>query len=126
MIRRGRVALGLVTLSLALLATGVSAAEAFDAHGSMQQVYVTGLSPGARLTLLNKRGRRVSVGKADAQGGLLFRDVRPGTGYRVRQTGGATSAALTVLSNRPAPPSTDVYKQTIPTKGYGYMSMRDG
>ena len=35
-------------------------------------------------------------------------------------------APLTVLSTRPAPPSTDVYNQTIPSSGYGYLTTRDG
>jgi uncharacterized protein len=31
-----------------------------------------------------------------------------------------------VLSTRPAPPSTSVYNQTIPSSGYGYLTTRDG
>ncbi|MGA9857860.1 MAG: CocE/NonD family hydrolase, partial [Solirubrobacteraceae bacterium] len=47
--------------------------------------------------------------------------------YRVRLTaGGAQSGPLTVLSNRPAPPSTAGYDQTLPTSGYGYLTTRDG
>ena len=55
----------------------------------------------------------------------MFRDVKPGEGYRMRQ-GGARSAKLTVFSDRPAPPSTKIYDQTIPTSGYGYLTTRDG
>src|SRR5262249_1418660 len=61
----------------------------------------------------------------DSLGGLLFRDVKPGDGYRVR-AGGEESGSLTVLDTRPAPPSTDVYNQALPQDGYGYMTMRDG
>jgi uncharacterized protein len=76
---------------------------------------------------LNRSGRTVATKQADAQGGLLFRDVSPGTGYRVRLAGGgATSAPLTVLSTRPAPPNTNVYNQQIPSSGYGYLKTRDG
>jgi hypothetical protein len=31
-----------------------------------------------------------------------------------------------VLSNQPAPPSTSVYNQSIPSRGYGYLTTRDG
>ena len=37
-----------------------------------------------------------------------------------------TSAPLTVLTTQSAPPSTDVYNQTIPSDGYGYLTTRDG
>ena len=39
---------------------------------------------------------------------------------------GETSEPLTVLTTQSAPPSTDVYNQTIPSDGYGYMTTRDG
>jgi len=64
---------------------------------------------------------------ADSLGGLLFRHVKPGGGYRVRPAGGGpASGPLRVLSRRPAPPSTDVYNQQIPSSGYGYLTTRDG
>ena len=79
------------------------------------------------MSLLNPAGETVATKQADAQGGLLFRNVAPGTGYRVRlASGGAKSGPLTVLSTRPAPPNTNVYNQTLPTDGYGYLTTRDG
>src|SRR6476469_36831 len=109
---------GLIALALP------SAAQAFDAHGSARQVYVTGLAPGAKAKLVKPGGRRVAR-TADAQGGLLFRGLKAGDGYRVR-SGGATSPPLTVISDRPAPPDTGVYNQSIPSSGYGYLTTRDG
>ena len=83
-----RLSLGAAALAFAFV-TGAGAAEAsFSAHGSVEQVYVTGLAPGAQMSLLNRRGRTVATKRADALGGLLFRNVRPGTGYRVRPSGG--------------------------------------
>ena len=119
-------------MSVAALAltfmTGAGVANAsFSAHGSVKQVYVTHLGPGAQASLLNSAGGTVATKRADGQGGLLFRNVTPGTGYRVRlSAGGAKSGPLTVLSTRPAPPSTQIYNQTIPTDGYGYLKTRDG
>src|SRR3954451_25118885 len=124
---RVRLAVGAAAVAFAFT-TGASAAQAsFSAHGSVEQVYVTQLAPGAQMSLLNQAGGTVATKQADAQGGLLFRNVSPGTGYRVRLAGGgAESGPLTVLSTRPAPPSTNVYNQTIPSKGYGYLATRDG
>jgi uncharacterized protein len=101
------------------------AQAAFEARGSVEQVYVTGLAPGTEASLVERRGRRVATGRADAQGGLLFRELRPGSGYRVRADG-ATSEPLTVLTKRPEPPSTEIYNQQIPSSGYGYLTTRDG
>jgi predicted acyl esterase len=108
--------------------TGSAAAEpTFSAHGSAEQVYATGVAPGARMSLLDAAGRTVATRRADALGGLLFRGVKPGDGYRVRVgKAGETSGPLTVLSTQPAPPSTDIYNQAIPTSGYGYLTTRDG
>jgi predicted acyl esterase len=88
---------------------------------------VTGLPPGAKLSLLNRHGRTVAGQRADSLGGLLFRNVKPGTGYRVRRSSqGPKSRKLTVLSKRSAPPSTGIYRQRIPSRGYGYLTTRDG
>ena len=118
--------MSVVALAVAFVSvTGV--AEAFEARGSVGQVYVTGLDAGARASLLARSGRTVATRRANAQGGLLFRRVKPGTGYRVRLgRRGARSAPLRVLSKRSAPPSTDVYNQSIPPSGYGYLTTRDG
>src|SRR5947209_17079519 len=121
---RGVVGAGALVFAFA---TGAAQAEAFSAHGSAEQVYVTGLDGGTKMALLDRRGRTVQTGAADTLGGLLFRNVRPGSGYRVRPAGGgAPSTPLTVMSTRPAPPSTSVYAQTIPSSGYGYLTTRDG
>jgi uncharacterized protein len=117
--------LSLAALVAAVFLLAVPAAQAFDAHGSARQVYVTGLAAGAKTTLLRPDGHKGQSKRADTLGGLVFRSVRPGAGYRVR-SGGATSAPLTVLSNQSAPPSTSVYDQTLPTSGYGYLTTRDG
>ena len=107
-----------------LLATNAVAAG-LSAHGSVEQAYVTGLKAHAKTTLVDRRGRSVATRKADPQGGVVFRSVKPGKGYRVR-VGNRQSAAFTVLSARNAPPSTKLFKQKIPASGYGYLTTRDG
>jgi len=113
-------ALGLVN------AAGASAQASFSAHGSAEQVYVTGLSPNARMSLLRSNGTTLYTQRADSLGGLLFRSVPPGSGYRVRAvSGGAESGPITVHSNAAAPWDPDVYNQSIPDNGYGYLTTRD-
>ena len=84
-----------------------------------------GLTPHARVALVNRGGHVIATQKADSLGGIVFRQVSPGPGYRLR-AGGTRSAAVTVMPDRSAPPSTKVYDQTIPKGGYGYLTTRDG
>jgi uncharacterized protein len=117
---------GAVVAVLAL-AAGAAPAAAFSARGSVEQVQVTDLAPAAKTSLLNRRGRLVAAKRADAQGAVLFRDVRPGSGYRVRVgRRGPKSAPLSVMSAKATPLSTDIYGQNIPPSGYGYLTTRDG
>src|SRR5947209_5183173 len=129
--RRSRLAalcgVGLALTFAADAAAATGTQPTFSAHGSVEQVYVTGLSPSEQVTLLGSAGQALSTQRADSLGGLVFRNVAPGSGYRVRPTSGEPeSGPLTVLSTRPAPPSTSVYNQSIPSSGYGYLTTRDG
>src|SRR3954447_16846350 len=109
-----------------LMITGTAAAATVNAHGSVEQVYATGLQAGTDVSLLDAAGKTVATRKADSLGGILFRDVKPGDGYHVRTASGDESDALTVMTDAPAPPNTDIYNQVLPSSGYGYMTMRDG
>jgi uncharacterized protein len=120
---RALAALGLAAAAVAA-APGLAAAR-LQARGSAEQVYATGLRPGAATRLLSARGRLVAARRADSLGGVVFRGIRPGSGYQVR-AGQARSGPLTVLSDRPAPPTTRIYNQRLPAGGYGYLRTRDG
>ncbi len=100
-------------LLLAFAALPSTALGPVDVRGSAEQVFVTGLKPGAKVKLGSKTQRAGSLG------GVVFRGVKPGrysvAGKRVR-----------VFSTRSAPLSTPTYKQTIPATGYGYLKTRDG
>jgi predicted acyl esterase len=122
--RKLTAALCVALLTVALTA-GVAQAQPMSAHGSAEQAYAVGLRPNRTVTLLNAHGKKVAARKADSLGGVVFRNVTPGKGYRMRQDG-VSSTNLTVFSDRPAPPSTKIYDQTIPTSGYGYLTTRDG
>ena len=114
-------------LALVFASSAAAAEPSFSARGSVEQVYATGLPAGAQASLLNPAGQVVATRNANDLGGLLFRNVTPGDGYRVRLTATSeTSGPLTVLTTQSAPPSTDVYNQTVPSDGYGYLTTRDG
>jgi predicted acyl esterase len=117
----------MVGLALLLAPAGAGAAEpaSLDAHGSVEQVYATGLPAGAQVSLHNAAGEEVAAKSADELGGVLFRGVAPGSGYTVA-SGGQTSQPLRVLTAQSAPPSTAIYEQEIPSSGYGYLTTRDG
>ena len=99
----------------------------FTAAGSAEQVYAVGLASGEEASLLGPTGHVVSTRHADPLGGVLFGNVRPGRGYRVRV--GATSeesGPLTVHTDASAPWDPGIYARTIPASGYGYLTTRDG
>jgi uncharacterized protein len=108
------------TVPLALLLALIlpsTAVAALKAHGSVQQVYVTGAKKGARLTLTGK-GKHVTR-RAGKLGAFVFRNLKSGS-YRLN------AKRVRVLSARSAPPSTNGYQQKLPKSGYGYLTTRDG
>ena len=108
-------------------AAGASAAPSFSAHGSAEQVYVTGLQPNAQMSLITPAGTTLYTQQADSLGGLLFRNVPPGSGYRVRLAStGEQSGPIKVHSDAAAPWDPGVYNQSIPDNGYTYLTTRDG
>ena len=126
----GSSALVLVLLLLLVPVTGkagaAESAPAFEARGSVEQVYATGVAPGAQVTLTDSGGQTVGTKSADSLGAVLFREVTPGSGYMLSVAGGRRSGALTVLTQRSAPPSTSIYEQKIEPHGYQYLTTRDG
>ena len=76
-----------VLVFMSMTASGAGAATTFSARGSVEQVYVTGLAPNAQMSLLNGAGTTIATRQANSLGAFLFRDVPPGSGYRVRPSG---------------------------------------
>jgi uncharacterized protein len=125
--RAARISVISTLVALAVCVVAAASASAFTAQGSAKQVYVTGLDPNAQTSLLNSKGKTVYTQNADSLGGLLFRNVAPGTGYRVRLTStGQTSGPITVHSEAAAPWDPSIYNQSIPDNGYTYLTTRDG
>src|SRR4051812_10129635 len=114
-------------IALALLVAAVAAAPAqakLVARGSIEQAYVLGAHKGARVTLLDKRGKAIRKGKADRFGSRIFRALKPGGGYRVR-TGGKASRRFAVLRSG-ANPKRAFYARKTLEQGLNYVRVRDG
>jgi uncharacterized protein len=122
----GLAAAGLLIAACVSPSLAAAPAASLTVRGSVKQVDVTGAGPGERLRLIDRHRHLVASRRAGSLGGVVFRNVNPGRGYRVRRAGGAVSRAVVVISGRPAPPSTRIYRQTIPSSGYGYLKVRDG
>ena len=121
-------ALGMAAVAGWLPTTEAPAADSttFQAVGSVEQVYVTGLLPSEQATLRAPTGATLATETADPQGGLLFRNVAPGPGYRVVDDAGVSSPPLVVHDQSPAPWDPGIYDQSIPSSGYTYLTTRDG
>ena len=141
-----KVGIGVLAAGIALVFASSAAAASFDAHGSVEQVYATGLPAGASTSLLDSSDNVVQTDSSDNVvqtrnsnflGGALFRNVAPGNGYKVRlDSTMETSGPLTVDPNpikagTSAAPSNasalyDPANNPVKSHGYGYMTMRDG
>ena len=122
------VASGLVAAAapgaLATPRTPQQAATGFHVQGSVDQVAVTGATPGAGADLRDRHGAVVAQAPVDNLGSVLFREVPAGTGYVVA-VGSATSAPVTVTSPTDVPPQSFYSSQHL-ADGYGYLKTRDG
>src|SRR5215216_6703455 len=115
-----------VAVAAALCApSAAAAANSLAVHGSVNQVYVTGAQPGTSLTLVRKK-ERISRKRVGTLGGVVFRRVPAGKGYRVRAADGSLSVKVGVMRDRPAPKDASIYNQALPAGGYGYAYTRDG
>src|SRR4029077_15528399 len=132
-----KVGIGVLAAGIALVFASSAAAASFDAHGSVEQVYATGLPAGASTSLLDSSDNVVQTRSSNFLGGALFRNVAPGNGYKVRlDSTMETSGPLTVDPNpikagtsaAPSNASTlyDPANNPVKSHGYGYMTMRDG
>jgi predicted acyl esterase len=127
-----RISAAVAVLAGLLVVAGAATSSAapsvpLTAHGSARQVYATGLTAGQKVALVDSSGRQVASRSASSLGGVLFRDVKPAAGYRLRALpGGSLSDPVTVHSDDPAQWNPDIYKQDIPANGYGYLTTRDG
>ncbi|MGD0313747.1 MAG: CocE/NonD family hydrolase [Acidimicrobiales bacterium] len=100
----------------------------FTGHGSIDQAYLLGGTPGSTAVLVDGQGHDVGSGQIDQAGSLIVRDVAPGPGYTFRTAGAgrvASTARFRVLSTSDTPPES-FYRNQHLSVGLNYITMRDG
>jgi hypothetical protein len=110
------------------VASGSPAPLPFQGHGSVEEAYALGATPGSRLTVVNGAGHKVGSGVVDRLGSLIVRNLTPGSGYRFDTGTGAnlrTTAAFSVLSTSSTPRASFYASQHLHA-GLNYVRMRDG
>ncbi|MET0276208.1 MAG: CocE/NonD family hydrolase [Acidimicrobiia bacterium] len=123
-------ALASATLLVPIGSTGGSANAAAVtsttpvAQGSVEQVALTGAAADTAAQLIDGAGKKVASDRTDRTGALLFRSVKPGSGYVVA-VGDARTAPVTVTSVTD-PPGPNLYSSQTIGDGYGYLRTRDG
>jgi predicted acyl esterase len=101
---------------------------AFEAHGSVGQIWLVGAVPGEPLELTDPDGRVLRSAVADSEGSLLLRDLAPGL-FRVISGGASDRPAATPplrVTDWEDHPEPSYYAAQRITPGYGYLAMRDG
>ncbi|MEA2453219.1 MAG: uncharacterized protein QOG04_1929 [Actinomycetota bacterium] len=127
----GRRRAGTIVLSAGLLVGSFAGGSAtaspatINAVGSVEQVYVTALTPGAQASLIDPQDQTIKTQTVNELGGVLFRGVASGEGYRV-ESEGVRSNPVVVHDDNSAPWDPSIYTQTINPTGYQYLTTRDG
>jgi uncharacterized protein len=103
-----------------LLCVTAPADASLKARGSIEQAYVLGANKGQRLLLKDAKGRVVARGRADRFGSKIFRDVKPGRGYRVQRS---RPFRVRRAGDNPA---RSFYRREKLKQGLNYVTVRDG
>jgi predicted acyl esterase len=121
------VATALVGIGLLAPTAGAAGRARFTAHGSIHEAYVLHAKKGQRLVLV-RHGRKLATGRADRLGSLIFRELRPGRGYRIkarRGHGTVRTRSFKVLRAGANPPQSFFRRKRL-KQGLNYVKMRDG
>ncbi len=118
----------LLLVLIALTGCGQDGNASFSVRESVEQLHVTHAVPGATLELIDDSDAVVQSGTADELGSLIFREVAPGSGYRVRTTTEPVeiSRHLTVMSVESSLPKASFYSHQKLVAGFQYIETRDG
>ncbi len=106
----------------------VSQIASYTGHGSIEQAYELGATPGTTLMLVNSNNQEVASGVADKLGSLIIRNLVPNDYYTFRSYSGSKvigTKPFKVLSTTETPPESFYSSQTM-TAGLNYITMRDG
>jgi hypothetical protein len=92
-----------IVAAATVLPAAAPAANNLAVHGSVNQVYVTGAQPGTSLRLVDRKKKKVATKPVGSLGGVVFRRVPAGKGYRVRAADGSLSVKVGVMRDKAAP-----------------------
>ena len=104
-------------------------AATFKARGSIGQAYVRNADNSGKLLLVNSKGAVVDQGSPDDFGSKIFRYLKPGPGYTVRQKVGNKvfgTKKFKVLKAGANPPQSFYDNAPALHEGLNYVKMRDG
>ncbi|HTN99500.1 MAG TPA: CocE/NonD family hydrolase, partial [Microthrixaceae bacterium] len=128
------IALSVSLFTIALVAACVPApppvmtidrpAVAYRVLGGIEQIYVLGAAPGAKISV-SAPGKKTQSGVADRLGSLAIRELEQGTTYKVTNEASKDSRNVTVLRATDNPPQS-FYSSTKMKEGLNYIPMRDG
>src|SRR5512140_880097 len=104
-----------LTAVAALLAACGPKDARFKVRESVEQLHVTHATPGAELVVVDAKGHEAASGTADELGSLMFRNLAPGEGYRVRTRAKPVEEthALKVLSVEESYPPERFYEAQV-------------
>ncbi len=101
----------------------------FTVRESVRQLHVTHAEPSTELRVIDDAGTELAIGTTDELGSLVFRELPPGDGYSVEETGAAPKQAardLAVTAVEDSQPSPDFYASQTLQPGFNYITTRDG
>jgi len=101
----------------------------FVVRGSVRQIFVTHAAPDMQLEARDGQDATMAVGTVDHMGGLVFRKLPPGKGYRVHSVGAPpsqVSGPVEVLDIAGSQPPQSFYAGQTIKPGNGYLTTRDG
>lgn len=100
----------------------------FAVRESVEQLHVTHAVPGSTLELRDANDDVLAVVQADYQGSYVFRELAPGPGYHVVETGTnpRVHGPFEVMSIEGSQPDQAFYDSQTLQPGYGYLTTRDG
>ncbi len=106
----------------------ITALADFKARGSIGQAYVEDVDNSGKLLLVDSRGVVVGQGSPDRFGSKIFRYLKPGPGYTVRQRWGGKVSGTKKFSvlRAGANPKQSFYDRKELHEGLNYVTMRDG
>lgn len=101
----------------------------FSVRESVRQLHITHAAPGVELRVIDPDGQEVARATTDQYGSLIFRELAPGDGYAVEETGPVPREAardLLVMSVENSQPDQSFYDAQVLEPGFNYIVTRDG